>query len=206
MIKVGRRGSLSLEITIQGKAGHVAYPQYAINPHKALAGICKKLMELKLQKVADKFPLSNLEITSINSYNKASNVIPESSKVFLNIRYNTCYTEKKLVALIKKTCGHFTKNFKIEIISSNYPFYTKPTKFTSLLREAIKKNTKEKPELSTTGGTSDARFIKDLCPVIEFGGVGKTMHQINENMRLKDLVLLQKIYEDFIISYNEFYK
>ena len=206
MIKIGRRGSLSIVITIKGKAGHVAYPQFSVNPHVALSKICNALTELKLEKIADKFPLSNLEITSIDTENKVSNVIPQSSKVYLNVRYNTCYSEKKLLVLIEKICKRFTKDFEIDVISSNHPFFTKPTKFINLLKDAIKKNTKQSPDLSTTGGTSDARFIKDLCPVVEFGGVGKTMHQINENMLLKDLILLQKIYEDFIISYNDFYK
>ena len=161
MIKVGRRGSLSLVIKVKGKAGHVAYPPYAINPHRALAKICNMLMELKLKKIADKFPLSNLEITSIDTDNSASNVIPDSSKVFLNIRYNTCYSEIKLINIVKKICKKFANNFEIEIISSNHPFYTKPTKFTSLLKEAIKKNTNKNTLLSTTGGTSDARFVKN---------------------------------------------
>lgn len=206
MVKVGRRGSLSLVIEIKGQAGHVAYPQFAINPHKTLIKICDGLIKLKLHKKAEKFPVSNLEITSIDTGNKITNVIPDSTKIRLNIRYNTAYNEANLIAAITKICKKNTKNYKIKIISSNHPFFTKNSSFTDLLIKAIKKNTKTKTVLSTTGGTSDARFIKDLCPVIEFGGVGQTMHKINENMRLKDLLLLQKIYEDFIVYYNDFYK
>ena len=100
----------------------------------------------------------------------------------------------------KKKC-----NFKLEVISSNKPFYTKSDKFLTLLEKSIYKIIRKKPILSTTGGTSDARFIKEICPVYEFGSVGKTMHQINENINIKDLHKLQKIYEELIIAYNDFY-
>ena len=110
--------------------------------------------------------------------------------------------------LVKKIKNIFLKEpckFKLQIISSNKPFYTKSDKFLSLLEKSIYKVTKKKPTLSTTGGTSDARFIKDICPVYEFGSVGKTMHQVNENIDIKDLESLQKIYEELILSYDEQY-
>jgi succinyl-diaminopimelate desuccinylase len=206
MIKIGRRGSISFTIEVFGKSGHVAYPHLAQNPLSTLVSICYKLKKLNLKKKAKNFPITNLEITSIDTGNKASNVIPDSCLVSANIRYNNSYTEKALLDSINKVCSSESSNFKLNIISSNKPFYTKPDNFSSILEKSIYKITKKKPTLSTTGGTSDARFIKNICPVIEFGGVGKTMHKLNENILIKDLLKLQKIYEELILSYNDYYK
>ena len=205
MIKVGRRGSLSFSIETIGKYGHVAYPHLAKNPVTSLIHICNKLNNLKLTLKAKNFPQTNLEVTSVDTGNPTSNVIPNSCKALVNIRYNTRYNEKLLLKKIKASFSEVPCNVKLKIISSNKPFYTKSDKFLSLLEKSIYKVTKKKPTLSTTGGTSDARFIKDICPVYEFGSVGKTMHQINENIDIKDLENLQKIYEDLILSYNDIY-
>ena len=205
MIKVGRRGSLSFSIETIGKYGHVAYPHLAKNPVTSLIHICNKLNNLKLNLKAKNFPKTNLEITSVDTGNPTSNVIPNSCKALINIRYNTRYNEKLLLKKIKASFSEVPCTIKLKVISSNKPFYTKSDKFLSLLEKSIYKVTKKKPILSTTGGTSDARFIKDICPVIEFGSVGKTMHQINENIHIKDLDNLQKIYEDLILSYNDIY-
>ncbi len=202
MIKVGRRGSLSFSIEANGKSGHVAYPHLANNPLTSLTNVCNKLNNLNLKLQAKNFPETNLEITSIDTGNTASNVIPSKCKAFINIRYNTRYDEKLLIKKIKNICSENTCSFKLKIISSNKPFYTKPDRFLSLLEKSIYKITKKNPTLSTTGGTSDARFIKDICPVYEFGSVGKTMHQVDEHISIKDLDKLQKIYEELIISYN----
>ena len=202
MIKVGRRGSLSFSIEANGKSGHVAYPHLANNPLTSLTNVCNKLNNLNLKLQAKNFPETNLEITSIDTGNTASNVIPSKCKAFINIRYNTRYDEKLLIKKIKNICSEDTCSFKFKIISSNKPFYTKPDRFLSLLEKSIYKITKKNPTLSTTGGTSDARFIKDICPVYEFGSVGKTMHQVDEYISIKDLDKLQKIYEELIISYN----
>ena len=205
MIKVGRRGSLSFSIETIGKYGHVAYPHLAKNPVTSLIHICNKLNNLKLNLKAKNFPQTNLEVTSVDTGNPTSNVIPNSCKALVNIRYNTRYNEKLLLKKIKASFSGVPCNVKLKIISSNKPFYTKSDKFLSLLEKSIYKVTKKKPTLSTTGGTSDARFIKDICPVYEFGSVGKTMHQINENIDIKDLENLQQIYEDLILSYNDIY-
>ena len=205
MIKVGRRGSLSFSIETIGKYGHVAYPHLAKNPVTSLIHICNKLNNLKLNLKAKNFPQTNLEVTSVDTGNPTSNVIPNSCKALVNIRYNTRYNEKLLLNKIKASFSGVPCNVKLKIISSNKPFYTKSDKFLSLLEKSIYKVTKKKPTLSTTGGTSDARFIKDICPVYEFGSVGKTMHQINENIDIKDLENLQQIYEDLILSYNDIY-
>ena len=205
MIKVGRRGSLSFSIETIGKYGHVAYPHLAKNPVTSLIHICNKLNNLKLNLKAKNFPQTNLEVTSVDTGNPTSNVIPNSCKALVNIRYNTRYNEKLLLKKIKASFSGVPCIVKLKIISSNKPFYTKSDKFLSLLEQSIYKVTKKKPTLSTTGGTSDARFIKDICPVYEFGSVGKTMHQINENIDIKDLENLQQIYEDLILSYNDIY-
>ena len=205
MIKVGRRGSLSFSIETIGKYGHVAYPHLAKNPVTSLIHICNKLNNLKLNLKAKNFPQTNLEVTSVDTGNPTSNVIPNSCKALINIRYNTRYNEKLLLKKIKASFSEVPCNVKLKIISSNKPFYTKSDKCLSLLEKSIYKVTKKKPTLSTTGGTSDARFIKDICPVYEFGSVGKTIHQVNENIDIKDLEKLQKIYEDLILSYNEIY-
>ena len=205
MIKVGRRGSLSFSIETIGKYGHVAYPHLAKNPVTCLIHICNKLNNLKLNLKAKNFPQTNLEVTSVDTGNPTSNVIPNSCKALVNIRYNTRYNEKLLLKKIKASFSEVPCTVKLDIISSNKPFYTKSDKFLSLLEKSIYKVTKKKPTLSTTGGTSDARFIKDICPVYEFGSVGKTMHQINENIDIKDLENLQQIYEDLILSYNDIY-
>jgi succinyl-diaminopimelate desuccinylase len=205
MIKVGRRGSLSLSLEAIGKSGHVAYPHLSHNPITALIDVCNKLKNLDLNLKAKNFPKTNLEITSIDTGNPTSNVIPSKCKALINIRYNTRYNEKTLLKKIKDILSKTSCKFKLNIISSNKPFYTESDKFLSLLEKSIKKVTNKKPILSTTGGTSDARFIKDICPVYEFGSVGKTMHQINENINIKDLIKLQKIYEELILSYNSLY-
>ncbi len=206
MIKIGRRGSLSLKIKITGKPGHVAYPHLADNPLFYTSKICNKLCNLTFSKKAKNFPISNLEITSIDTGNKASNVIPLSSEISLNIRFNSSYNEKDILKHIKKICDSYPCKYSIKIISSNKPFYTNPDHFVKAFVKSVKKVTGKNPLLSTTGGTSDARFIKDICPVIEFGAVGKTMHKINENVFIKDLVCLQKIYEDFILRYDDLIK
>ena len=205
MIKVGRRGSLSFSLEAFGKSGHVAYPHLAQNPVTELLQTCNMLSKLKLGLEAKNFPKTNLEITSIDTGNPTSNVIPSKCKALINIRYNTRYTEETLLKKVKNTFLKSSCNFKLNIISSNKPFYTKSDGFLSILKNSIYKVTKKNPVLSTTGGTSDARFIKEICPVYEFGSVGKTMHQINENISIKDLEKLRKIYEELILAYNDYY-
>ncbi len=206
MVKIGRRGSLSCKIKIIGSPGHVAYPHLAKNPLYYVGKISNDLNNLKLNKASKNFPISNLEITSIDTGNKASNVIPSSSEISLNVRYNTRYNDKEILEKIKKICGKYDCHFSIKIISNNKPFYTPPDKFVKNFVKSVKEVTGKTPSLSTTGGTSDARFIKDICPVIEFGAVGKTMHKVNENVFIKDLVSLQRIYESFILEYNKICK
>ena len=159
MIKIGRRGSLSLKVKIIGNTGHVAYPHLAKNPLFYSSKICNDLYNLNLGKNSENFPVSNLEITSVDTGNLASNVIPSSTEISLNIRYNNSYNDKEILGKIKKICNKYSCKFSIDIISNNKPFYTPPDKFVDILISSVKKITGKSPKLSTTGGTSDARFI-----------------------------------------------
>ena len=205
MIKIGRRGSLSGKIEITGIQGHIAYPHLNNNPINTLVSICKKLKERKLDRGNKNFQPSNLEFTSINVDNKAHNVIPARAKAQFNIRYNNLHTssslKKKINLIVKKISKKNKCKFKVDYIENGDAFLTKPEKTIYMAKRIIKKITKITPKFSTTGGTSDARFIKKISPCLEFGLVNKTMHKVDECVSLGDLKKLTKIYNDFIIEY-----
>ena len=205
MIKIGRRGSLSGKIEITGTQGHIAYPHLTNNPINTLVSICRKLKERKLDKGNKNFQPSNLEFTSINVDNKAHNVIPARAKAQFNIRYNNLHTssslKRKINSIVKKISKKSKCKFKIDFIENGDAFLTKPEKNINMAKRIIKKITKVTPKFSTTGGTSDARFIKKISPCLEFGLVNKTMHKVDECVSLEDLKKLTKIYNDFIIEY-----
>ena len=205
MIKIGRRGSLTGKIVVSGTQGHVAYPHLSNNPINTLISICKKLKEKKLDKGNKNFQPSNLEFTAINVNNKAHNVIPSRANAQFNIRYNNFHTAvslKKKINLIIKTISKKNKcNFKIEYIANGDSFLTKPERTIYMAREIIKKITKITPEFSTTGGTSDARFIRKISPCLEFGLVNKTMHKVDECVSLSDLKKLTSIYQNILLEY-----
>ena len=205
MIKIGRRGSISGTITISGSQGHVAYPHLSNNPINTLVKICKKLNEKKFDKGNRNFQPSNLEFTSINVDNKAANVIPASAKARFNIRFNNLHTsgslKKQINSVVKSLCKKNKCKFKIDFHVNGESFLTKPNKTIYMARNIIKKVTKITPVFSTTGGTSDARFIKKISPCLEFGLVNKTMHKIDECVSLKDLKNLTKIYQDILEDY-----
>tara|TARA_B100000214_G_C23963338_1_gene626439 strand:+ start:958 stop:2115 length:1158 start_codon:yes stop_codon:yes gene_type:complete len=205
MIKIGRRGSLTCKFTILGTQGHVAYPHRANNPSDCLVKILKKLKELKFDNGTKNFQKTNLEITKINIDNDADNVIPGSASASFNIRFNNKHTSSILKRRINKTISSLSKSarckFKTEFNISGEAFLTKPNSVTYMIRDVVKKNTKISTKLSTTGGTSDARFIRKITPCLEFGLVGKTMHQIDESVSLKDLKKLTKIYQDILNKY-----
>ena len=205
MIKIGRRGSLSGKIEITGIQGHIAYPHLNNNPINTLVSICKKLKERKLDRGNKNFQPSNLEFTSINVDNKAHNVIPARAKAQFNIRYNNLHTssslKKKINLIVKKISKKNKCKFKVDYIENGDAFLTKPEKTIYMAKRIIKKITKVTPKFSTTGGTSDARFIKKISPCLEFGLVNKTMHKVDECVSLGDLKKLTKIYNDFIIEY-----
>ena len=205
MIKIGRRGSISGTITILGSQGHVAYPHLSNNPINTLVKICKKLNEQKLDKGNKNFQPSNLEFTSINVNNKATNVIPAMAKAQFNVRFNNLHTSsslKKKINLVVKSLSKKNKcKFKIDFHVSGESFLTKPNKTIYMAKNIIKKITRITPVFSTTGGTSDARFIRKISPCLEFGLVNKTMHKIDECVSLKDLKNLTKIYQNILEDY-----
>ena len=206
MIKIGRRGSLTGILTILGIQGHVAYPHRANNPSTTLIKILNELKNIKFDKGTKNFQPSNLEVTKINIDNNADNVIPRMAQATFNIRYNDKHSseslKKKLNKVIIKISKKNKSKFKIEYRVSGEAFLTKPNATTSMIQNIVKKITKIKPKLSTTGGTSDARFIKNISPCLEFGLVGKTMHKVDEAVSLSDLKKLTKIY--FLILDNYF--
>ena len=205
MIKIGRRGSLSGKLEISGVQGHVAYPHLSNNPINTLVSICKKLKQKKLDKGNKNFQPSNLEFTAINVENKAHNVIPARAIAQFNIRYNNFYTANKLKReislVVKNICKTNRCKFKINFIENGDSFLTKPDKTIFLAKKIIKKVTKITPKFSTTGGTSDARFIRKIAPCLEFGLVNKTMHKIDECVSLTDLKKLTRIYENILQDY-----
>ena len=205
MIKIGRRGSLSGKIEISGVQGHVAYPHLSNNPINTLVSICKKLKQKKLDKGNKNFQPSNLEFTAINVNNKAHNVIPARATAQFNIRYNNFHNanslKKKINLMVKNICKSNKCNFKIQFIANGDSFLTKPERTIFMAKKIIQKVTKITPKFSTTGGTSDARFIRKIAPCLEFGLVNKTMHKVDECVSLSDLKNLTKIYHNILEEY-----
>ena len=205
MIKIGRRGSMNGRLSVIGIQGHVAYPHRANNPSTALVQILKELKEIKFDKGTKNFQPTNLEVTKINIDNTADNVIPGLANATFNIRFNNKHSSNsiktKINKILKKICHKNKSNYKIEYSVSGEAFLTKPNQTTYMIRDVIKKITKIKPELSTTGGTSDARFIRKIAPCLEFGLVGKTMHKVDEAVSLNDLKKLTLIYSNILKNY-----
>ena len=205
MIKIGRRGSLTGNLIIFGQQGHVAYPQRANNPSTIIVKILKEIKDINFDRGTKDFQPTNLEVTKINIDNTADNVIPKSAEATFNIRFNNKHSSNTLKKKLNKIFNRITKknksSFKIIYRVSGEAFLTKPNKTTFMVQNIIKKITKIKPKLSTTGGTSDLRFIKDISPGLEFGLVGKTMHKVDEAVSLKDLKNLKKIYLRILENY-----
>ena len=205
MIKIGRRGSMNGRLTITGVQGHVAYPHRANNPSTALVQILKEIKDIKFDQGTKDFQATNLEITKININNSADNVIPGLATATFNIRFNNKHTSSSLKSkvnkVIKKISAKNKSKYKIEYSVSGEAFLTNPNKTTFMIQDIIKKITKIKPKLSTTGGTSDARFIRKIAPCLEFGLVGKTMHKVDEAVSLSDLKKLTLIYSNILKNY-----
>ena len=205
MIKIGRRGSLTGKLTIKGIQGHVAYPHRANNPSTTIVKILNELKNIKFDKGTKDFQPTNLEVTKINIDNNADNVIPGSAEATFNIRFNNKHTSRSIKKRLNKILRRISKKnksfCKIEYRVSGEAFLTKPNQTTFMIRDIVKKITKIKPKLSTTGGTSDARFIRKISPCLEFGLVGKTMHKVDEAVSLKDLKNLTKIYQNILQNY-----
>ena len=192
MMKIGRRGSVNIWLEVQGTQGHVAYPHLADNPIPRLVAMLAELEALVLDEGTDWFQPSNLEVTDLEVGNPAHNVIPEAAKARLSIRFNDCHSgaslSEKVAAVAQKHGGT-----ALPIISGE-PFLTPPGQFSDIIAAAVKAETGLDPEPSTTGGTSDARFLRSVCPVIEFGLCNATMHKRDEAVAVQDLTTLSRIY------------
>jgi len=204
-IKIGRRGSLNGTLVVHGKQGHVAYPQRADNPIRGLVALIAALQAQLVDEGNENFQPSHLEFTSVDVGNKTVNLIPGEARARFNIRYNDCHTLESLKVLLEerafKAAGNAIR-FKFEWQPSNANvFVTAPGPFTEMVTTAINDVTGHTPVLSTTGGTSDARFITHYCPVVEFGLVGQTMHQVDERVSVADLRALTAIYRKIIERY-----
>ncbi len=204
-IKVGRRGSLSGTLYVDGVQGHVAYPHRASNPVPDISGLIVALSIEPLDHGSAQFQASNLEFTSVDVGNTAGNVIPGQARAKFNIRFNDLHSQESLRTLVEQRLANAAGNrFRARIVwerSNSNVFVTKPGAFTDLAVAAIEEVTGRRPELSTSGGTSDARFISGYCPVIEFGLVGQTMHQIDERTPVSDLEKLTRIYRGILDRY-----
>jgi len=202
MIKVGRRGSLNTWITVQGKQGHVAYPDRAANPAPVMAKLLARLDAHVLDGGYPEFPPSNLEITTIDIGNPATNIIPAEAKARLNIRFNPNHTGDDLIAWLNAMAGEAQAasglQISLEHLCSGNAFLTEPGPFITAVQDAVETATGRRPEASTTGGTSDARFIRAMCPVLELGLVGQTMHQIDERAPVAEIESLAEVYRTVI--------
>jgi succinyl-diaminopimelate desuccinylase len=204
MIKIGRRGSLNGEIVVVGRQGHSAYPHLAENPLPTMARLVTALSDLALDRGNAHFDRSQLVVTSVDVGNAAFNVIPGEARARFNVRFNDIWTpdtlRDRLEAVVREAAG----NAKAELIClpcNSLAFITKPDAFVETVSRAIQAETGRTPVLSTSGGTSDARFIRDYCPVVEFGLVGQTMHAFDEHVAVNDLHALARIYRRIIEEY-----
>ena len=204
-IKIGRRGSMTVKFTAFGLQGHVAYPEKAVNPLPALAKLLLNLEKKSLDSGSEFFDPSSLVITSIDTGNPSNNVIPEKGVAIINIRFNNLHSDLSLKKWIRnqirKVVNKTGVNIDLEVKVSAWPFISKPGDFSKIVSSAIKAKTSNYPAFSTSGGTSDARFIQEYCPVVEFGLVGKTMHQTDENVEIKQIEELNIIYQKILKSY-----
>jgi succinyl-diaminopimelate desuccinylase len=203
MIKIGRRGSLNGRLVVRGRQGHVAYPAKAENPIPPMLRVLAALLEPLDEGTAD-FDASNLEITSVDVGNAATNVIPARATASFNVRFNDLWTADTLAAALEARVERVAEGAAIELsfLPCNAPaFLTPRSPFTDLVSDAIEAETGGKPVLSTSGGTSDARFIQRFCPVIELGLVGDTMHMVDERVPVADLERLTAIYGRIIATY-----
>ena len=200
-LKIGRRGSFTGSLTVTGIQGHVGYPHLAENPINSLLKMLEPFSKIYLDEGTKDFQPSSIMITSIDVNNDASNVIPGEVKAKFNIRFNTLHSASSLKAMLEKQFSDVTSNYKFDFFCNAEPFLTDDDFLKTTLQKAIQKVVNINPEKSTSGGTSDARFISKICPVIEFGLVGKTMHKIDENVEVNDIINLTKIYNQFLFNY-----
>jgi succinyl-diaminopimelate desuccinylase len=193
-VKIGRRGSVNMWITVPGVQGHVAYPHRADNPVPKLARVVAALEALHLDEGSESFQPSNLEVTAVETDTKATNLIPGSARIQLNIRFNNLHRGEALVDLVRRTAAAAAPGASVEAIISGEAFLTPPGPLYQLVTRAIREETGVEPELSTGGGTSDGRFLIELCPVVDFGLRNATMHKLDEAASVEDLRALARIY------------
>ncbi|MDE4098133.1 succinyl-diaminopimelate desuccinylase [Phaeobacter gallaeciensis] len=205
MIKIGRRGSLSAWFTVTGKQGHSAYPHRANNPLNAMARLMDRLASHELDQGTEHFDASTLAVVTIDTGNPATNVIPAQSRATVNIRFNDAHSGASLTEWLRaeadKVEAEFGTTIDMQVKISGESFITPPGALSDLVSTAVAAETGVTPELSTTGGTSDARFVKSHCPVVEFGLVGKTMHQVDENVEIAQIHQLKAIYSRILKDY-----
>ncbi len=201
MIKIGRRGSLNASITVQGAQGHVAYPALADNPVPRLLRFLSALDSHVFDEGNAHFPPSNLEITTIDVGNPTTNLIPQTASARLNVRFNDLHTGADIVAFLEQTRLRCAGDSEMTARISGESFLTPPGPLSDLVAAAVRGVTNREPELSTTGGTSDARFIKNHCPVVEFGLTNETAHKVDENVAVDDIRMLTDIYEAVLNAY-----
>ena len=201
MVKIGRRGSLTGRLTITGVQGHTAYPHLADNPLPRLIKILDAISSHELDRGTDHFQPSNLQLTTVDTGNPASNVIPASVSAGFNIRFNDLHTGDSLTRWLQEECKAGDSEYQLDIVVSGEAFLTPPGDFSTLIAKSVEEATGMTPELSTSGGTSDARFIKDFCPVAEFGLVSQTMHKIDERIAVEDIRNLTEIYTSILLKY-----
>jgi succinyl-diaminopimelate desuccinylase len=201
MAKIGRRGSLNGLVTVTGVQGHVAYPHLADNPSPRLVRLAQRLAELELDKGNDHFQPSNLEITALETSAGAENVIPAWARLRFNVRFNSEHSADDVERLVRYALDQELIDYDIDIRVSGESFLTPPGRLSRLLVESCREVLGVEPELSTTGGTSDARFIKDYCPVIEFGMASGTMHKVDERVGLDDIANLTRVYQEVLKRY-----
>ncbi|RFB79536.1 succinyl-diaminopimelate desuccinylase [Methylovirgula sp. 4M-Z18] len=204
MIKIGRRGSLTGRLVVHGKQGHVGYPHLADNPIPAMLRLLTALKAKPLDEGTPHFDASNLEVTTVDTGNAATNVIPAEVRAVFNIRFNDVWTPESLEAELRARCAAVAAGAAYTLTfdpTNAVAFLTEPGDFTTLVATAVHTVTGRTPQLSTTGGTSDARFIQHYCPVVEFGLVGQTMHQVDEHVAVADVEQLAVIYEKVLEAY-----
>ena len=205
MMKIGRRGSMNAWFTVTGKQGHSAYPHRALNPMPAMARLMDRLASHELDQGTDHFDASTLAVVTIDTGNAATNVIPAETRACINIRFNDIHTGEGLSYWLRdeaaKVDAEFGTKTEVQIKISGEAFLTPPGPLSDLVAKAVEAETGVTPELSTTGGTSDARFVKNHCPVVEFGLVGKTMHAVDERVEVAQIVQLKAIYARILQDY-----
>jgi len=197
-LKIGRRGSLTGRLTVHGRMGHVAYPERADNAAHRIVRMLHRLIDAPLDFGSEHFAPSTLQITTVDVGNPVANVVPDRAHAVFNVRFNDRHTPETLEALLRARLAEAGGAWELETRVSARPFLTTPGPFVELVREAVRERTGLVPRLSTSGGTSDARFFAPLCPVVEFGLVGETIHQVDERAAVADIRMLCAIYAEVL--------